>query len=81
MKLDLLANNKYAIPILANWYFKEWGHLSEGNTIDRVKKGLNRYLNIDMVPLIVLAIEDGAVLGSAQQNIKKWIFIQNLSIG
>jgi len=66
MKLELLADNEEAIPILASWYYKEWGHLSEGNTLTKVTEKLHGYLNTDKIPLIVLAIENGVVLGASQ---------------
>ena len=34
MELECLANNEKALPILANWYFNEWGYLQEGNTLE-----------------------------------------------
>ena len=66
MELEYLANNKKAIPILANWYFEEWGHLEKGNTLDKVTEKLHSYLNTDKVPLIILAIEEKEILGAAQ---------------
>ena len=66
MELEFLANNKKAIPILANWYFDEWGHLKKGNTFDKVTEKLQHFLNIDKIPLIVLAVEGREILGAAQ---------------
>jgi len=66
MELELLADNKKAIPIIANWYFEEWGHLKEGNTLAKFTESLGDYLNADKIPLIVLALEAGEVLGVAQ---------------
>ena len=66
MELKFLAHNKKAIPILANWYFDEWGHLEKGNTLDKVTEKLHGYLNTDKIPLIVLAVEGGEILGAAQ---------------
>ncbi len=66
MRLEYLADNKQAIPILANWYFDEWGHLEKGNTFDKVTEKLQGYLNTDKIPLIVLAVGDREILGAAQ---------------
>lgn len=66
MHLEYLADNKFAIPILANWYFNEWGHIGNGTTLDKVKENLQDYLHTDEIPLIILAIEEGEVLGAAQ---------------
>ncbi len=67
MELKYLAdNNKKAIPILAKWYFDEWGHLGEGNSFDKVTEKLHGYLNTDKIPLIVLAVEGSEILGAVQ---------------
>lgn len=59
MQLEYLANNKNVIPIIANWYFSEWGHIERGNTLDKVTEKLHDYLHTDAIPLIILAIEEG----------------------
>ncbi len=66
MELEFLADNENAIPILANWYFSEWGYVEKGNTLDKVTDKLYGYLNTDKIPLIILAIEEGEILGAAQ---------------
>ena len=66
MELEYLAENKDAIPILANWYFDEWGHIEKGNSVDKVIEKLHDYLNINKIPLIILAIDEGEILGAAQ---------------
>jgi GNAT superfamily N-acetyltransferase len=66
MELKFLADNENSIPILANWYFDEWGHLRKGNTLAKVAEKLYDYLNTDKIPLIVLAIDDGEILGAIQ---------------
>ena len=66
MKLGYLAENKEAIPILANWYFDEWGYIEKGNSVDNITNKLNDYLNTDKMPLIILAIDGVEILGAAQ---------------
>ena len=66
MDFKFLADNKKAIPILANWYFKEWGHLEKGNTYDKVTEKLYGYLNINKIPLIIVAVEESEIIGAAQ---------------
>ncbi len=66
MKLVYLAENKEAIPVLANWYFDEWGYIKKGNSIDSITNKLNDYLNTDKMPLIILAIDRAEILGAAQ---------------
>lgn len=66
MELELLADHERAIPIVANWYFEKWGHLREGNTLDKITESLGAYLNTDKIPLMVLALEAGEILGAVQ---------------
>ncbi len=66
MKLEYLADNKGLLPIVAQWYFEEWGYLSEGKKLEEDIQRLQIYLNKDKVPLMLLAIEDGELLGAAQ---------------
>jgi len=66
MKFELLADNEEVIPILADWYFEEWGYLSKGSSLAKASEKLHDYLNFDKVPLIVIALENGAVVGASQ---------------
>lgn len=66
MELEFLADNPEAIPVLARWYFDEWGHIGKGRTLGEFTEGLHAYLNTDEIPLIVLAVEGTEVLGAAQ---------------
>lgn len=66
MELQLLAENQQALPIVAEWYFTEWGHLKKGNSLAKAKESLSDYLNTDKIPLLILAVESGKILGAAQ---------------
>jgi len=66
MELKLLADNENALPILANWYFEEWGHLTKGSSLANVTEKLRDYANRGRIPFILLAIEAGNVVGAAQ---------------
>jgi len=66
MKFEYLADNKNLLPTIAKWYFEEWGHMDKENTLDKEMERLQVYLNKDSLPLILLAIEDGELLGAAQ---------------
>lgn len=71
MKFEFLANNKQSIPILAKWYFDEWEYLQNENTFDKVIDKLNKFLNVDKVPLIILAKDGNEVLGAAQLKFRE----------
>jgi len=66
MKLEFLSENPKAIPVLARWYFDEWGHIGKGRTLEDFTQGLHSYLNTDKIPLIVLAVEGTEILAAAQ---------------
>jgi GNAT superfamily N-acetyltransferase len=66
LKFEFLADRKDTIPIVARWYFEEWGYNVPGNSIQQTIDRLNGKLNRDKAPLHVLAVEDGKVLGVAQ---------------
>ncbi len=66
VEFQFLSDNQKAIPILAKWYFDEWGYLQSENSLAKVTKKLHSFLNIDKIPLIVLASKQGEILGAAQ---------------
>lgn len=66
MNFEYLSDNKELIPVLANWYFEEWGNKEKGRTLDTETQKLQKFLNKDQIPLILLAIENDELLGAAQ---------------
>ena len=66
MTLEYLADNLELLPVLANWYFQEWGSKEKGRTLNLEKENLRNYLNKDKLPLILLATDNGKLLGAAQ---------------
>jgi GNAT superfamily N-acetyltransferase len=71
MKLELLANHPEMLPILAKWYFDHWGHHRENHSIAKEIDRLQEYLNINNIPLIVIALEEGELMGAAQLKIRE----------
>ncbi len=66
MDFEYLADNKQAIPIIANWYFNEWGTVGNGTTLEKFTDSLHDYMHIDQIPLMLLGIEEGKFLGVVQ---------------
>ncbi len=66
MEFSDLSDLPGAIPQIARWYFEEWGYLLEGDTYERAIERLDAYIQGDQMPVMVLAIEHGEVLGVAQ---------------
>ena len=65
LTLDYLANHREAIPQLARWSYAEWRRYIEqrGRSFDDVVAGYHQRVNTDALPLGVVAIADGAVIG------------------
>lgn len=71
MELGYLKNHQEAIPLVARWYLETWSHRLPGKTQENIQAMLQQYLNTDKVPLMILAIEKGQVLGVAQLKFRE----------
>ncbi len=71
MKLEYLADYQELLPTVAQWYFEEWGYLSEEKKLEQDIQRLQIYLNKDKVPLMLLAIQDAELLGAAQLKFRE----------
>jgi len=61
----LLADRPETIPIIARWYFDQWGERSPGATVATICTNLEKYLNRTTIPLLVLALDHDDILGVA----------------
>ena len=66
LEFVFLADRVDAIPTVSKWYFDEWGHLSEGDSIERTRDRMQGYMNRDEIPFTLLATDDIEVVGAAQ---------------
>ena len=65
MTIDYLADEPETLDTLVQWQHREWGHVRGGETLDQRRARLACSLNRDRIPLTVVALEGGEVLGSA----------------
>jgi len=65
MNIENLADYPGALPILAEWQHREWGHLRAGDTVEKRRARLEGYSNRERIPLTVVALDGSEVLGSA----------------
>jgi GNAT superfamily N-acetyltransferase len=65
MRIEYLADRADALPTLARWKHKEWGHLRPGDTVEKRQARLAGMSNRDCIPLTVVALEGEEVLGAA----------------
>jgi GNAT superfamily N-acetyltransferase len=66
MDFPVLADLPAALPRVARWYFDEWATYTGVESAEHVEARLQASLNRDAIPLIVLAVLEGEVVGAAQ---------------
>lgn len=66
MDFPLLADIPEAADTVAKWYFDEWASSVSGATIDKVKQKVAQSISRHTAPMVVLASEDGLVIGAAE---------------
>lgn len=66
LEFEYLADRLDAISIVSKWYFDEWGHLSEGDSLERTRDRMQDYLKPDAIPFTLLMVCQNEVLGAAQ---------------
>src|SRR4051812_31184465 len=65
MDFELIADRVEAIPIVAQWHFDEWGRLDPDSSFEKTCATISEWVNRDRAPLMLLAIEDEIVVGTA----------------
>lgn len=63
---EYLADRPESVPLVAGWYFAEWGYLNHSATLEGVRRKVSASMNRDAIPLTVLAVIDEEVVGAAQ---------------
>ena len=66
VEFAFLADRVDAIPVIADWYFDEWGHLLQDDSPKRTRERVESYLNRDEIPFILVAMNDNNIVGAAQ---------------
>jgi len=66
-----LADRKDMLPVVAKWYYDEWGKSQPDNTYKITLAKIESQMNSDRVPLHILAVQDGAVVGVAQLKMQE----------
>jgi GNAT superfamily N-acetyltransferase len=66
MHFELLADRIEAVPIVARWYFDEWGHRVPDSTFEKTCASIEAALDRDRLPLPLLALEGERVVGVAE---------------
>lgn len=66
LRFENLADRPDAVPLIAKWYFNQWGYLNPAATMEKVAARLFASMNRDTIPLVMLAVLDDEVIGSAE---------------
>lgn len=71
IEFSFLADHRDALPVIARWYFEQWGHLIEDETLEQSNERLHNSLNRDRIPFILVATLAGEVIGCAQLKFRE----------
>jgi len=64
MNIAYLADHKEVIPLLAQWFYKEWAYLHSERTLADVERLIGERTNTDKIPLALLAFDGHELLGT-----------------
>ncbi|MCJ7537947.1 MAG: GNAT family N-acetyltransferase [Anaerolineales bacterium] len=70
-KYIYLADQPALIPILADWYYDEWGHSDPSSSRERMRQILSGYLSRDKIPLIIVLLRGSQPIASASLKIRE----------
>lgn len=65
MTIEYLADHPETLETIVQWMHQEWGGVRGGETLEQRRNRFTNSLNRDRIPLAVVALEAGEVLGSA----------------
>jgi GNAT superfamily N-acetyltransferase len=65
VKVSSIADHPDFVPIIANWHFQEWGHLTPGASLEAWTSGLAQRTRPDSIPTTFVASAEGEPIGSA----------------
>ncbi len=66
-----LADQPDLLPILADWFYDEWGCGDPNSSPESMRRLLGNYLNRDQVPLTIVLLRDGEPIASASLKIQE----------
>jgi GNAT superfamily N-acetyltransferase len=79
IQIDYLANHPQAVPILAGWFYKEWREYYAGKTVEDVADAIRERGSVDHIPLTLVALADGVIVGTVCLKINDCDVLPQLS--
>ena len=73
MQCRLLADSPSAIPLVARWYYDEWGRDLPDNSAEICAAWLAPQVNRERAPLHLIAVESAVVLGTAALKLREMV--------
>jgi len=70
---ELLADRPEAVPQIARWWFETWGYMRPEISLDEFTATINEQLYRDQLPIRIVAIRDGVVVGVAELKLHEMI--------
>lgn len=64
MEIGYLVDHQNYISLLTQWFYDEWSYLHPGRTREDVMKAISARLSKDKIPLTLVAVEKGELLGT-----------------
>jgi GNAT superfamily N-acetyltransferase len=64
MNITYLADHQEAIPMLAEWFYREWSYLYPNKTVDDVRNAIGERVNRDTIPVALVAFEEKTLVGT-----------------
>ncbi len=71
LKIEYLADYPEFVPILAGWFFQEWGARTPNDTLQVFTERLLERMNRDKPPLAVVALQGEEPVGTAALKIQE----------
>jgi len=68
---EFLGDHPQHIPLIAQWYYDEWGHAMKDRPVEKIQELIRGMLHRNKIPLHILAMEGTQVLGVAQLKIRE----------
>ncbi len=65
LRIESIADHLDLIPKLAEWHYREWGHLDPFGSLESWTEGLRLRAGRDRIPMTYIALRGTQLLGSA----------------
>ena len=66
-----LADQPHLLPVLAKWFYEEWGHQDPLCSLQSMQDELGGYLHTDRIPMAIVCLQDSQPVASASLRIRE----------